>query len=333
MVKGISMQKYIKAVFILLIAFSLFTCSNKNKNTDNGFKILFVNSYHNGYEWSDGIFKGIAKSFDLIKESEETYYTTNRKIVLKQKFLNSKNIKNEKMLKTKAYQINQFSEQWQPDIVISSDDNAAKYVVVPYLKNTDTPVVFCGINWDAGGYGFPCENVTGIIETQKLSELTIVLEKYSKGKKFGEIMPNTYTSKKVHSYLVNDLKKKPEVCATVNNFTEFKEQFLKMQTTVDYIFIHNYAGIENWEKEKAIDFILENQIIPSGSTADWMQPYILVGVANIPFEQGLLAANYAKKILNGESPESLPIIAGTRSKLFFNAKIAKKLNINFDEVK
>ena len=53
---------------------------------------------------------------------------------------------------------------WQPDVVITADDNAAKYLIQPYFKDSATPFVFCGVNWTAEEYGFPYSNVTGIVE-------------------------------------------------------------------------------------------------------------------------------------------------------------------------
>jgi len=38
-------------------------------------------------------------------------------------------------------------ESWQPDIVITADDNAAKFLVQPFYRDKDLPFVFCGINW------------------------------------------------------------------------------------------------------------------------------------------------------------------------------------------
>ena len=55
--------------------------------------------------------------------------------------------------------------------MIASDDNAQKYLVVPYLKGTQVPVIFNGVNWDASAYGFPTSNVTGMIEVELPDQL------------------------------------------------------------------------------------------------------------------------------------------------------------------
>lgn len=62
-------------------------------------------------------------------------------------------------------------EEFRPDVVIASDDNASKYLIMPYYKDAELPFVFCGINWDASIYGFPYKNVTGMIEVALVSEI------------------------------------------------------------------------------------------------------------------------------------------------------------------
>jgi hypothetical protein len=62
-------------------------------------------------------------------------------------------------------------ETWQPDVVIVSDDNAAKYVVEQYYRDANTPFVFSGVNWTVKEYGFPYSNVTGIIEVAPLEAM------------------------------------------------------------------------------------------------------------------------------------------------------------------
>ena len=43
-------------------------------------------------------------------------------------------------------------ESWKPDVVITADDNAVKYLIQPYYKDKALPFVFCGLNWTASEY-------------------------------------------------------------------------------------------------------------------------------------------------------------------------------------
>jgi hypothetical protein len=61
------------------------------------------------------------------------------------------------------------------------------------LKDKALPVVFCGINWDATAYGFPCSNITGMLEVSPANSLLEYLKKYAKGTTIGAIGPDNET--------------------------------------------------------------------------------------------------------------------------------------------
>jgi hypothetical protein len=65
--------------------------------------------------------------------------------------------------------------------------NASKYLIVPHYKGTDLPFVFCGVNWETSTYGFPCKNVTGMIEVNQVKDINSNLRRYAKGDRIGFI--------------------------------------------------------------------------------------------------------------------------------------------------
>lgn len=55
--------------------------------------------------------------------------------------------------------------------VITADDDAQAMFVVPYLKDkVHTPIMFNGVNAAAGNYGFPNDNISGILERAHVRE-------------------------------------------------------------------------------------------------------------------------------------------------------------------
>ena len=143
----------------------------------NGKKVLFIDSYHEGYAWSDGITNGIKSVVDG--------KGMNLKVVRMDTKRNaSEDFKKEAALKMKAV-----IEDFKPDVVIASDDNASKYLIEPYFKGSNLPFVFCGVNWDASGYGFPTSNVTGMIEVTPVPQLLEQLKPYAKGNRIGFLGP------------------------------------------------------------------------------------------------------------------------------------------------
>ena len=119
----------------------------------DGKKVLYIDSYHQGYAWSDGITKGIEEA---LKDSGAE---------LKVHRMDTKKKPSEEFKKEAAEKAKALIEEYKPDVVIASDDNAAKYLIAPYYKDSEQPFVFCGVNWDAGVYGFPTANITGMVDS------------------------------------------------------------------------------------------------------------------------------------------------------------------------
>ncbi len=96
--------------------------------------------------------------------------------------------------------------EFKPDVVIASDDNASKFLIKPYYKNADLPFVFCGVNWDAKVYDYPYKNVTGMIEVTPIPILIEQMELFAKGKRIGFIGPDIITAKKEAEQLSQGLR-------------------------------------------------------------------------------------------------------------------------------
>ena len=121
-------------------------------------KCLFVSSYHKGYAWSDGVERGLRE-------------TLNGKCQIRQFDMDTKRKKTKEDKRAAALTAKQLIESWQPDVVITADDNAAKYLIQPYYRDTVLPFVFCGINWTVDEYGFPYSNVTGMVEVAPVRDM------------------------------------------------------------------------------------------------------------------------------------------------------------------
>ena len=63
--------------------------------------------------------------------------------------------KTEALIKSAATKAKAVIDELKPDIVIASEDNASKYLIMPLYKNSSIPFVFCGVNFSADAYGFP----------------------------------------------------------------------------------------------------------------------------------------------------------------------------------
>ncbi|HWQ95939.1 MAG TPA: ABC transporter substrate binding protein [Candidatus Methylomirabilis sp.] len=280
-----------------------------------GKKVLYIDSYHAGYEWSDGVTRGIENIFN------------NTGIELKILRMDTKRNDTEQFGKQAGLMARSVIEEFRPDVVIISDDPAFKYLLMPYYRDAALPFVFCGINWDASIYGAPYNNTAGMIEVSLTPKLITFLKEYSRGERLGFIAGNTSTDKKnAHYYnkLYNiTFTKKYHV----NTFEEWKKSFRSLQEEVDILILENNAGIINWNDREAEAFVLENTKIPAGAIQVWLSNDSLISMTKIPEEQGEWSASTALIILNGTSPPDIPITANKKGKLFVNLKIADKLRV------
>lgn len=147
-------------------------------------KCLYISSYHQGYAWSDGVERGLRS-------------VLNGKCEIRQHDMDTKRNKTKEFKEEASLKAKQLIESWKPDIVITSDDNAAKYLIQPYFKDHEIPFVFCGINWTAAEYGFPYSNVTGMVEVAPIFPLLEKVQDLVPGaKKAIYIGANTLTEEK-----------------------------------------------------------------------------------------------------------------------------------------
>ncbi|APG27783.1 hypothetical protein A7E78_07995 [Syntrophotalea acetylenivorans] len=283
-----------------------------------GKKILWVDSYNQAYEWSAGIETGIRR--ELQNSGVEL-----RIVRMNTKWNLDEAFRREAALKAKAA-----IEEFCPDVVIASDDNAAKYLVVPYLKDTDLPVVFCGINWDASPYGFPCSNVTGMLEVEPpeiLEALVRHLRRYAEGDRIGYLCADTVLEQKRIQIYKERLSDGSMTVYLARDFTQFKELFLHAQQEVDMIYLANYSDMPGWDPQVVEDFLTRNIKLPTGSRTSYMARYVIVTVAKMPEEQGEWAARTALRILDGAQPDSIPLASNERASLTLNLRMAKAAGI------
>ena len=302
---------YAGAVLALILVFA----SASAAADFSGKKILFVDSYHEGYQWSDGIVSGAKTVLD------------GRGIDFKVFRMDTKRNSNEDHKKKAAWQAKALIDSYKPDVVITSDDNAAKYLVEPYLKNTKTPVVFCGVNWDASIYGFPCKNVTGMVEVTPVPQLLEQLKPFAKGDRLGFIGPDTLTSTKEAENISKAFGLSLEKYFS-KNAEDWKNGFSELQNKVDILIVDSDGGLYAEQSDQLIAFVEANTNIPTGTSYDFMAPYALLDFAKAAEEQGGWSAEAALKILSGASPESIAVGQNKEGKLILNARIAQKLGLD-----
>ena len=280
-----------------------------------GKKVLFIDSYHQGYAWSDGITAGVENA---LKETGAEL-----KIVrLDTKRNTDEAFKAEAGRKAKA-EIDAF----KPDVVVAADDNAAQYVIVPFYKGGSLPFVFCGLNWDASIYGLPTSNVTGMLEVTPIPQLIDQLKPYAKGERIGFLGPDVETARKeAQNYKKVFGMQLTEYYAA--DYEDWKKGFKELQQSVDILIIDSDGGLYNDHKDDMIAFAKANTTIPTGSTYDFMAHCALFTYAKVAEEQGFWATKAALNILGGTAPADIPVAQNEQGKLIINMQIAEAVGLN-----
>lgn len=283
-----------------------------------GKKIVYVNAYHEGYAWSDGIEIGLHKVLD------------GTGVELKIIRLDTKQHPEAEFGKTAGQNAKTEIDAFKPDVVITSDDNTQKYLVVPYLKGTGIPVIFNGVNWDASAYGYDPKQITGMVEVELPDQLINLLQTYTKGTRLGYITVDSETERKVVDIYNQRFFGGQMKAYWVKSQDEFKTAFLAAQQEEDILFLGNNAGTsDKWDEAGMKKFFQENTTVPTGSINDWMAPYALLTLAKSSQEQGEWSAQTALRILDGTPVSDIAVAENKKGQLMANLVLADKLGVTF----
>lgn len=304
-------------------------CQAREKEPGLKKKLLYVNSYHQGYKWSDDIEKGLFKSLDIVPDPNRDPAVTASGIQVKIFRMGTKLTAGEEIKKEAGRQAKNLIDQWQPDIVVTSDDSAAKYLIVPFYRNSTLPFVFCGLNWEASEYGFPSPHVTGMIEVSPYLDTIDLMKKFARGPRLGIIGHDGLTNRKEIIHIKKMIPIEDSRICLASDFESWKKGYLEFQNTADMLLLISPIGISGWSRKEAERFILEHTRIVTGGASDNNISYALLGRTKIAEEQGWWAGKTALKILEGARPSDIPVVANRHSKLYLNMKLAGRLGIKF----
>jgi ABC-type uncharacterized transport system substrate-binding protein len=276
-------------------------------------RCLYVSSYHAGYVWNDDIEEAMTKVLRGQCEIKKFYMDGKRNLA--PEFARQKGLEAKKLIDT-----------WKPDVVIVADDNAARYLVMPHLKNAAAPVVFCGINWTVEPYGFPYPNTTGMVEIGPVEPLAKEVRTVVPNARQGIFLSAEEMTQNKEAALNQKVYAKHGITILhrpVQTMAEWEKAFLEAQKA-DFIILGNNAGINDWSHERALALVTQKGKKFTVSYLDWMAPYTMLTMAKIAGEQGDWAARAALRILKGARPNSIPIAANQRWNIFVNPTLLQE---------
>ena len=295
------------------------------------FKVLHIMSYHSPWEWTDGQLNGFKSA---LKGVDVEY-----KVIQ----MDTKNHSDEAWREKVAQEAKDLIENWQPDLVYTTDDDVQKYIVQDYVDK-DIPFVFSGVNADPAQYGFAgSKNITGVIEHQHFIESVELLKKISpEVEKIAVVIDDSPFWEGVTETMRQEESQLPEGVEIVSydlilTFDEYKQKVEEYQTTVDAIAM---LGVFNFKDEngknvpfqEVLQWTTENSNLPDFSFwEDRISHGTLSSVTVSSFEQGLAAGEMARAILvDGKSPDTIPMKPTVKGEPVINLARAKALGIDID---
>ena len=327
-------NRYIIAIFCnfllcLGIVFPAYSLDMPEK--DNPKKVLVLHSYHQGYEWVSTISRGIKRVFEGAKDIQvETYYMdTKRKTSLDWKMESGRRAR-------------EVISQWDPDVVITVDDNAQEYVGKFYAGLKRPKIVFCGVNNKAEKYGYPASNITGILERPHIKDtLDLLGQVVPELKRAAVISDNSPTSCGTVEYIKRQARTLDNVSLTYDmpvTFAQWKSRTISLNPRSEALLIYMYhvlkqeGHVESMPSREVMEWTVANSIIPvAGFFPFSIDDGALLGVVESGLEHGREASIIAMGLLNGKELRQFPIKTAKKGLAMFNKQTAYMMGIPLDE--
>ena len=225
-----------------------------------------------------------------------------------------------------------------PDGVIAVDDNAQAMFVVPYLKDkVPIPIMFCGVNGKPELYGYPTQNISGILERFHLEESIALSRQLA-----GDIETFAFMVKDgpVAGLISDQLEvEKHQLSAQMVKFLTPKtmEEALEMAENVrgeaDLLFLVSLWGMTGSDgkkvrEEDAIPQLVEAFGQPTTAiSASVVRGGALSAVITNAREHGERVANMLLQSMRGVPIAQLPVSRNHHGKRMINVSTMRQLNI------
>ncbi|WP_171832044.1 sensor histidine kinase [Oceanispirochaeta sp. M1] len=291
--------------------------------------VLLLQSYHQGYKWSDELGRGV---MEILQDEVQVHieYMDTKKYYSPEYLMK---IKNYLMFK---------SESIDFDLIIAADNNAFEFMKL-YREEIygDIPVVFTGVNSVNTDSLAGIHNITGIseeIDFQKTLELMRNL--FPERKNLICILDQTATGLGIRKALdkaMPDFEKEFEQIEIWSDIS-MKELVRDLELLGDDFIIYNIL-FQRDNQDEYFEYNHSNGMIGNAANApvfgawDFQFPYGIVGGYIVSaIEQGREAGLMAKRILSGEDADSIPIIWETPHQYMFDFEKLLTNSIRMDEL-
>jgi PAS domain S-box-containing protein len=294
--------------------------------------VLFLNSYNQGYEWSDDILRGVSATLRTQPYPAELWV----EYMDMKRFAGNAHLGNLKAYLARKYGTRKF------EVVVSSDDDALSFLL-DYGEELFGPakVVFCGINnWSLADRA-PRERYTGVLEDFETSViLDLALSFHKNTKKVWVVSDKSAIGKEQRNAFSQIAGKRPDlefhfvdgILLSLDQVVEAMKQVSRDDLVILTSFAHDKT--EGYlDREDAHRRIVQASAGPVYSPSISVLGQGIVGAnANTGYEHGLIAARSVLQVLEGVPPASIPIQRDTTNGYVFDYDQLSKYGIRLDKL-
>lgn len=288
--------------------------------------VLYLNSYHQGYQWSDSILEGVRSVLD---QSEY-------KIDLQIEYMDAKKYNYEDVtgMLFRLYQEKFAGEKF--DAIIVSDNDALVFAS-QYRDELfpGVPLVFCGVN-DFKPEMVAKGNTTGVVENfDPQMTLDLALKLHPDRRHMVVVGDESTAGVTILRQMMSIIPRYADRL-TVESWTrlsllETLDRVAKLPPDAFLFFIPYYqtVGSRSFTSEEVMEAIYKHSSVPIYTAWGFLLGHGAVGGWLISgFQHGQMAASMALRILGGESVESIPVVREPTGEYGFDYNVLWRLGID-----
>ncbi len=315
-----------KLKIITLIILLLFGIAGESLAVKQKKNVLYINSYHPGYQWSDQILNGIRNVL-----SESKY-----KVDLQIEYMDTKKylydpVNNSLFTLYKEKFVNE-----DFDVIIVSDNHAFNFVI-EHRKDlfAGIPLVFCGMN-NYESADVSSGNLTGIVENfDLLNTLNVAKKLHPEKTKMVVVGDQSITGRSIEQQVYTMLEKYDSPLEVEFWFKlsldETKQKVERLPDNTFLFFSPWYQTVKGkfYTAEEVMEDIYDHSSVPIYTTWEFLLGHGAVGGSLLSgLHHGRIAAGMALRILDGEKAESIPVIVEPSGTFKFDYNVMQKLGID-----
>ncbi len=293
--------------------------------------VLYLNSYHNGYTWSDSLMEGIQSAIEH----------SGLNVALHIEYMDTKQRYDANV---ERYLYGIYAHKYQGinfDAVIVSDNNAFDFI----LKFREelfpgVPLVFCGINDFNPSMIRDQANITGVTEDFDVKTNLRMALRFHPGRRKIVVMGNRSTTATAISNQIKaaiaDFHDRPEIEFVISDQLQpLLERARNAADDVIFYFIPFYMDFEG-ERYSANDIVAKlSQITSAPIYSNWefmLGSGIVGGKVLSGYAHGAAAGDLLVRVLRGEPIDGIPIQTPQDEPIIFDNNQLKRFHISTSDL-